>query len=523
MFIRKVNKKAIAVIVAVCMAMCYLPAIVMADDGSERLARELAAAEDGAVITLDRDAQLESILSISGGNEETPVTIVIQKGVTLTLKENVGIDGCVIFTGGGTVKRGTRGDLLTVGAEGELRLSDITIDGSAADGENAEGAVIAVAGGRLDLCDTVIKNNFTDRKSAVYLDGTVTLSGQTEICENTAQESASANVFVGNGSRIQVEGRILGSIFIDTDIPNGGTMVCGAEEYAMTAEDAAVFTMEKERGLVWNEDKKILTVAKRSDVPEFLNKDAEPDVQNGRAAAEFELSEAFLDANAVSDGVFRAYGKDAAEEALGIRAVLKESAVVLELEQIPKETASYEITYTGVGEAESDRAEISVVPFTETTQSEPDNMIAVNGEEALDDSAGSGAEETDESVPVEPVREKQTEQRTARSAFDNELVIVLPTSLEEYRRDAEEGESGMEAESESRVSADVDDWDLEEDSEDDEFFDEEDDGSAVQTGDTSLIYIWYLSVIALCALSVFIVLFRCTAMYEMIKRKLWKK
>ncbi len=349
MFIRKVNKKAIAVIVAVCMAMCYLPAIVMADDGSERLARELAAAEDGAVITLDRDAQLESILSISGGNEETPVTIVIQKGVTLTLKENVGIDGCVIFTGGGTVKRGTRGDLLTVGAEGELRLSDITIDGSAADGENAEGAVIAVAGGRLDLCDTVIKNNFTDRKSAVYLDGTVTLSGQTEIFENTAQESASANVFVGNGSRIQVEGRILGSIFIDTDIPNGGTMVCGAEEYAMTAEDAAVFTMEKERGLVWNEDKKILTVAKRSDVPEFLNKDEEPDVQHGRAAAEFELSEAFLDTNAVSDGVFRAYGKDAAEEALGIRAVLKESAVVLELEQIPKETASYEITYTGVG------------------------------------------------------------------------------------------------------------------------------------------------------------------------------
>ncbi len=160
------------------------------------------------------------------------------------------------------------------------------------------------------------------------------------------------------------------------------------------------------------------------------------------------------------------------------------------------------------------------MPFTETTQSEPDNMIAVNGEEALDDSAGSGAEETDESVPVEPVREKQTEQRTARSAFDNELVIVLPTSLEEYRRDAEEGESGMEAESESRVSADVDDWDFEEDSEDDEFFDEEDDGSAVQTGDTSLIYIWYLSVIALCALSVFIVLFRCTAMYEMIKRKL---
>ena len=131
MFIRKVNKKAIAVIVAVCMAMCCLPAIAMADDGSERFVRELAAAEDGAVITLDRDAQLESILSISGGNEETPVTIVIQKGVTLTLKENVGIDGCVIFTGGGTVKRGTRGDLLTVGAEGELRLLDITIDGSA--------------------------------------------------------------------------------------------------------------------------------------------------------------------------------------------------------------------------------------------------------------------------------------------------------------------------------------------------------------------------------------------------------
>ena len=343
-----------------------------------------------------------------------------------------------------------------------------------------------------------------------------------EIFENTAQESASANVFVGNGSRIQVEGRILGSIFIDTDIPNGGTMVCGAEEYAMTAEDAAVFTMEKERGLVWNEDKKILTVAKRSNAPEFLNKDAEPDVQNGRATAEFELSEAFLDANAVSDGVFRAYGKDAAEEALGIRAVLKESAVVLELEQIPEETASYEITYTGVGEAESDRAEISVVPFTETTQSEPDNRIAVNGEEALDDSAGSGAEGTDESVPVESVREKQTEQRTARSAFDNELVIVLPTSFEEYRRDAGESASSMEAESASRLSADVDDWDLEEGSEDDEYFDEEDDGSAVQTGDTSLTYIWYLSVIALCALSVFIVLFRCTAVYEMIKRKLWK-
>ena len=73
------------------------------------------------------------------------------------------------------------------------------------------------------------------------------------------------------------------------------------------------------------------------------------------------------------------------------------------------------------------------------------------------------------------------------------------------------------------TSSEEEDWNLDEDSGDDVYFDEEDDGSTVQTGETSLIYLWYLSVIALCALSVFIVLFRCTAMYEMIRRKLRKQ
>ena len=122
------------------------------------------------------------------GQRSLQTNLVIEEGVTLTIKNKVTISGNVTISGGGTIKRAHASGCIYVASGNALTLDGVTVDG---DNLEASDPMIQVSYGTVHIKDSTVQNcKATSNKGSaisVKKNGELTIDNSTiQNCQNTA-------------------------------------------------------------------------------------------------------------------------------------------------------------------------------------------------------------------------------------------------------------------------------------------------------------------------------------------------
>ena len=515
MFVKKIDKKAIAIIMCIALLLSAVPTIAAAAGGAKDISNEVASAAAGEVISVTGDCELDMPVLVSNGTAESPVIINVADMSTLTIQDGLTVSGALVIKGAGSVKRGGDGDMITVKSGGSLELAGIALDGSY-DSDKSGAVVFAGKGSSLSIKDgTSVTGNIAEDKAAVCAETDTAISGEISVNGNTDKKGAPANIMLAHGSRFVVSGEISGDIYAGTDASTGTTVAAGNGTYAMSEKDAAAITFAQP--VIF--DAGTLRTAERCSAPQFTSSSYHMDAEDGLSAT------LTLSAPVASGVSFSVYDSaDGADQALETTAALSGNELKLAFKNAVSANITLYISARAEGFAESERTTVELVPFEKnaTTPSTPsDPGVAFNGANSYSAPSVGGLPTVGENMPEIGSNDGNNDGNTANNSEVSGETAVKSTAPRNPALSLDLPDTLEKAQSMS-IEENTDDADTTaiDDTTDDPGNADTDDtdgtGAAVRTTDDSFANIWYISIIGCCALAIFIVLFRCTAAYAAI-------